>query len=57
VGTGAELGPGVRVLERRRLPGGDDAITMVGAGSKVGGGVVVGGGCLGGEMVGDQERK
>jgi maltose O-acetyltransferase len=34
----------VRVLERRRLPGGDDAVAMVGAGVKVGGGAVVCGG-------------
>ena len=42
VGTGAELGPGVMLLDRTRLPGKAMPAT-VGAGTKVGGGAVVAG--------------
>jgi hypothetical protein len=42
VGTGAELGPGVAVLDRTRLPGKAMPAT-VGAGAKVGGGAVIAG--------------
>ncbi|NOQ53639.1 MAG: hypothetical protein GQ558_03430, partial [Thermoplasmata archaeon] len=42
VGTGAELGPGVMLLDRTRLPGKAMPAT-VGAGAKVGGGAVVAG--------------
>jgi acetyltransferase-like isoleucine patch superfamily enzyme len=42
VGTGAELGPGVAVLDRTRLPGKSMPAT-VGAGAKVGGGAVIAG--------------
>ena len=39
----------LRVLERRRLPGGDVVPAMVGSGARVGGGAVVCGGCTVGE--------
>jgi len=42
VGTGAELGPGVMLLDRTRLPGKAMPAT-VGAGTKVGGGAVIAG--------------
>ena len=42
MGTGAELGPGVMLLDRTRLPGKAMPAT-VGAGTKVGGGAVVAG--------------
>ena len=42
VGTGAELGPGVMLLDRTRLPGKQSPAT-VGAGAKVGGGAVIAG--------------
>jgi len=59
VGTGAELGPGVMLLDRTRLPG-KQAPATVGAGAKVGGGAVIAGVKVGegafvaaGEMVED----
>ena len=42
MGTGAELGPGVQLLDRTRLPGKQMPAT-VGAGAKVGGGAVIAG--------------
>jgi 2,3,4,5-tetrahydropyridine-2-carboxylate N-succinyltransferase len=42
VGTGAELGPGVVLHDRTRLPG-KQSPTMVGAGAKIGAGAVVAG--------------
>jgi len=42
VGTGAELGPGVALLDRTRLPG-KQSPAMVGAGAKVEGGAIVAG--------------
>ena len=42
MGTAAELGPGVQLLDRTRLPGKQMPAT-VGAGAKVGGGAVIAG--------------
>ena len=42
VGTGAELGPGVMLLDRTRLPG-KAMLATVGAGATVGGGAVIAG--------------
>ena len=42
MGTGAELGPGVVLVDRTRLPG-KQAPAMVGVGAKVGGGAIVAG--------------